>query len=223
MEGGDISRLRLRFLVDDFISRVHAHKRERENGEFWGTFLSKFITFYAHEYITNMQQNTSASFKTCGVQRGVRANVFVERVGRRHGRQNNNSFNNNNNNKKKKSNSVRINDGFRRQRVQVKVTSAAGTTTGGNGDDNDETIKVILKVPDMMCEGCAESVTNALESSDSFSSSSSVKGEISIDLETKFVTVSVKGCASAVEAMGKIPEFVQALKENGFDSEPVFD
>jgi hypothetical protein len=28
---------------------------------------------------------------------------------------------------------------------------------------------------------------------------------------------------AAVEAMGKIPEFVQALKENGFDSEPVFD
>lgn len=161
----------------------------------------------------------SASFKTCCVQKGVRANVFVERVGRRHGRrENNNSFNSNN----KKSNTVRIiNDGFRRQRVRVKVTSAAGTT--GNGDDDEETIKVILKVPDMMCEGCAESVTNALESSDSFASSSSVKGEISIDLETKFVTVSVKGCASAVEAMGKIPEFVQALKENGFDSEPVFD
>ena len=161
----------------------------------------------------------SASFKTCCVQKGLRANVSVERVGRRHGRrQNNNNFNNSN---EKKSNTKRINDGFRRQRVRVKVTSAAGTT--GNGDDDDETIKVILKVPDMMCEGCAESVTNALESSDSFSSSSSVKGEISIDLETKFVTVSVKGCASAVEAMGKIPEFVQALKENGFDSEPVFD
>ena len=162
----------------------------------------------------------SASFKTCCVQKGFRANVFVERVGRRHGRrENNNSFNSNN----KKSNTVRIiNDGFRRQRVRVKVTSAAGTT-GGNGDDDEETIKVILKVPDMMCEGCAESVTNALESSDSFSSSSSVKGEISIDLETKFVTVSVKGCASAVEGLGKIPEFVQALKENGFGSEPVFD
>ena len=144
----------------------------------------------------------------------------MERVGRRHGRRhNNNNFNNSN---EKKSNTKRIiNDGFRRQRVRVKVTSAAGTT--GNGDDDEETIKVILKVPDMMCEGCAESVTNALESSDSFASSSSVKGEISIDLETKFVTVSVKGCASAVEAMGKIPEFVQALKENGFDSEPVFD
>ena len=49
-----------------------------------------------------------------------------------------------------------------------------------------------------------------------------MKGEISIDLETKLVTV-VKGCASAVEGLGKIPEFVQALKENGFDSEPVFD
>lgn len=161
----------------------------------------------------------SASFKTCCVQKGFRANVSVERVGRRHERrQNNNNFNNSN---EKKSNTKRINDGFRRQRVRVKVTSAAGTT--GNGDDDEETIKVILKVPDMMCEGCAESVTNALESSDSFASSSSVKGEISIDLETKFVTVSVKGCASAVEAMGKIPEFVQALKENGFDSEPVFD
>jgi copper chaperone CopZ len=163
----------------------------------------------------------SASFKTCCVQKGFRANVSVERVGRRHGRrEKNNSFNTSSNNKK--SNTVRIiNDGFRRQRVRVKVTSAAGTT--GNGDDDDETIKVILKVPDMMCEGCAESVTNALESSDSFSSSSTVKGEISIDLETKLVTVSVRGCTSAVEGLGKIPEFVQALKENGFDSEPVFD
>lgn len=199
---------------------MRAYERERERMENFGELFSpKFITFYAHEYITNMQQNMSASFKTCCVQKGFRANVFVERVGRRHGRRhNNNNFNNSN---EKKSNTKRINDGFRRQRVRVKVTSAAGTT--GNGDDDEETIKVILKVPDMMCEGCAESVTNALESSDSFASSSSVKGEISIDLETKFVTVSVKGCASAVEAMGKIPEFVQALKENGFDSEPVFD
>lgn len=40
---GDISRFR----VDDFISRVHARvrKRERENGEFWGTFLSKIHHF----------------------------------------------------------------------------------------------------------------------------------------------------------------------------------
>ena len=199
---------------------MRAYERERERMENFGELFSpKFITFYAHEYITNMQQNMSASFKTCCVQKGFRANVSVERVGRRHGRRhNNNNFNNSN---EKKSNTKRINDGFRRQRVRVKVTSAAGTT--GNGDDDEETIKVILKVPDMMCEGCAESVTNALESSDSFASSSSVKGEISIDLETKFVTVSVKGCASAVEAMGKIPEFVQALKENGFDSEPVFD
>ena len=195
--------------------------RERKGWRILGKFFSPNSSLFTHTNITNMQQNMSASFKTCCVQRGFRANV-VERVGANHGRQNNNSFNNSNNNKK--SNSMRINDVFRRQTRGVKVKSAAGTTTGGNGDDeNDEVIKVILKVPDMMCEGCAESVTNALESSDSFSSSSSVQGEISIDLETKFVTVSVRGCASAVEAMGKIPEFVQALKENGFDSEPVFD
>ena len=30
-----------------------------------------------------------------------------------------------------------------------------------------------------------------------------MKGEILIDLETKFVTVSVKGCASAVEGWGR--------------------
>lgn len=200
---------------------MRAYERERE-WRILGNFSLQNSSLFTH---TNTQQirkqNMSASFKTCCVQKGFRANVFVERVGRRHGRrENNNSFNTSSNNNK--SNTVRIiNDGFRRQRVRVKVTSAAGTT--GNGDDDEETIKVILKVPDMMCEGCAESVTNALESSDSFASSSSVKGEISIDLETKFVTVSVKGCASAVEAMGKIPEFVQALKENGFDSEPVFD
>ena len=92
--------------------------------------------------------------------------------------------------------------------------------SSANNDDNDgvgEIIKVVLKVPDMMCEGCAESVTKALKESDD-----STK-EISIDLETKLVTVSVGGCASAVEAMGKIPELVGALKENGFDAEPVFD
>lgn len=212
---GDISRFR----VDNFISRLHARVRERERMENFGELFSPKIHHFSARK-TNMPQNMSASFKTCCVQKGFRANVFVERVGANHGRRENNSFNSNN----KKSNTKRIiNDGFRRQRVRVKVTSAAGTTTGGNGDDDEETIKVILKVPDMMCEGCAESVTNALESSDSFSSSSSVKAEISIDLETKLVTVSVKGCASAVEAMGKIPEFVQALKENGFDSEPVFD
>ena len=212
---GDISRFR----VDDFISRVHARVRKREREwRILGNFSLQNSSLFTRTNKQIRKQNMSASFKTCCVQKGVRANVFVERVGRRHGRENNNSFNSNN----KKSNTMRIiNDGFRRQRVRVKVTSAAGTT--GNGDDDEETIKVILKVPDMMCEGCAESVTNALESSDSFASSSSVKGEISIALETKFVTVSVKGCASAVEAMGKIPEFVQALKENGFDSEPVFD
>ena len=198
---------------------MRAYERERE-WRILGNFSLQNSSLFTP---TNTQQirkqNMSASFKTCCVQKGFRANVSVERVGRRHGRRhNNNNFNNSN---EKKSNTKRINDGFRRQRVRVKVTSAAGTT--GNGDDDEETIKVILKVPDMMCEGCAESVTNALESSDSFASSSSVKGEISIDLETKFVTVSVKGCASAVEGLGKIPEFVQALKENGFDSEPVFD
>jgi copper chaperone CopZ len=99
-------------------------------------------------------------------------------------------------------------------------------SSSSNNNDNDdgvggEIIKVVLKVPDMMCEGCAESVTNALkESSDD---DDSTTREISIDLETKLVTVSVGGCASAVEAMGKIPELVGALKENGFDAEPVFD
>ena len=97
------------------------------------------------------------------------------------------------------------------------------SSSSSNNNDNDgvgggEIIKVVLKVPDMMCEGCAESVTNALKESND-----STTREISIDLETKLVTVSVGGCASAVEAMGKIPELVNALKENGFDAEPVFD
>ena len=101
----------------------------------------------------------------------------------------------------------------RRNHHHQKVHSSA------NNNDNDgvgDIVKVVLKVPDMMCEGCAESVTNALKES-------STTREISIDLETKLVTVSVGGCASAVEAMGKIPELVGALKENGFDAEPVFD
>jgi len=96
--------------------------------------------------------------------------------------------------------------------------------SSANNNDNDgvgDIVKVVLKVPDMMCEGCAESVTNALK--ESSGDVDSTTREISIDLETKLVTVSVGGCASAVEAMGKIPELVGALKENGFDAEPVFD
>ena len=59
----------------------------------------------------------------------------------------------------------------------------------------------------MMCEGCSETVTNALKSE------SSVVGPI--DLETKLVSVNVRGCASAVEAMAKIPTLVEALKRTG--------
>jgi len=100
-------------------------------------------------------------------------------------------------------------------------------SSSSSNDNNDngvggEIIKVVLKVPDMMCEGCAESVTNALKESKSGDDDSTTR-EISIDLETKLVTVSVGGCASAVEALVKIPELVNALKENGFDAEPVFD
>ena len=60
MEGGDISR----FLVDGFISRVHARIRERERMENFGElFLSNFITFYAHEYITNTQAKHERFFQ----------------------------------------------------------------------------------------------------------------------------------------------------------------
>ena len=61
-EEGDISRFR----VDDFISRVHARvrEREREDGEFWGTFLSKIHHFFdAHEYITNTQAKHERFFQ----------------------------------------------------------------------------------------------------------------------------------------------------------------
>ena len=47
---GDISR----FLVDDFISRVHARVRKRERMENFGELFSpKFITFYACARIRN--------------------------------------------------------------------------------------------------------------------------------------------------------------------------
>ena len=98
----------------------------------------------------------------------------------------------------------------RRSRSSGRTAPRASSSSGEND------VEVVIKVPDMMCEGCSETVTNALKSESSV-------GEISIDLETKLVSVNVRGCASAVEAMGKIPTLVEALKENGFDSEPVFD
>lgn len=59
MEGG-ISR----FLVDDFISRVHARVRKRERMENFGELFSpKFITFYAHEYITKTQAKHERFFQ----------------------------------------------------------------------------------------------------------------------------------------------------------------
>lgn len=98
----------------------------------------------------------------------------------------------------------------RRSRSSGRTAPRASSSSGEND------VEVVIKVPDMMCEGCSETVTNALKSESSV-------GEISIDLETKLVSVNVRGCASAVEAMAKIPTLVEALKENGFDSEPVFD
>ena len=100
----------------------------------------------------------------------------------------------------------------RRSRSSGRTAPRASSSSSSGEND----VEVVIKVPDMMCEGCSETVTNALKSESSV-------GEISIDLETKLVSVNVRGCASAVEAMAKIPTLVEALKENGFDSEPVFD
>ena len=57
---GDISRFR----VDDFISRVNARVRKRERMENFGELFSpKFITFYAHEYITKTQAKHERFFQ----------------------------------------------------------------------------------------------------------------------------------------------------------------
>ena len=100
-----------------------------------------------------------------------------------------------------------------RETLAVERENRSRASSSSSSGEND--VEVVIKVPDMMCEGCSETVTNALKSESSV-------GEISIDLETKLVSVNVRG-SSAVEAMAKIPTLVEALKENGFDSEPVFD
>ena len=71
---GDISRLRLRFLIG--LSLVHAHRERERMEKFWGVFLSVTSLFYAYGALeTYTQQNMSASFKTC-VQKGFKSERF---------------------------------------------------------------------------------------------------------------------------------------------------
>jgi copper chaperone CopZ len=66
----------------------------------------------------------------------------------------------------------------------------------------------------MLCEGCASSVTEALEATGAVSG-------VEVDLESKLVTVSVP-CESQMDGLAAMPKLVDAVKGAGFDAEPEF-
>ena len=78
-------------------------------------------------------------------------------------------------------------------------------------------MKITLRVGDMMCDGCAETVSNAI-------CKTQLVDDISVDVDKKLVEVVVgeKGGASQVERLAKVKELVEAVKAADFDAEPVF-
>ena len=68
----------------------------------------------------------------------------------------------------------------------------------------------------MMCEGCAESVTEALRKA-----SPDRVVTVDVNLETKMVRVGVNA-ESAVAGLMLMPALVDAVKGAGFDAEPEF-
>lgn len=90
---------------------------------------------------------------------------------------------------------------------------AAAADAGGASDD--DTVEIALKVDGMMCEGCAESVTEALRKA------SPDVAAVDVNLESKIVRVGVKA-ESAVAGLTLMPALVDAVKGAGFDAEPEF-
>ena len=81
---------------------------------------------------------------------------------------------------------------------------------------DDDTVEIALKVDGMMCEGCAESVTEALRKA-----SPDRVVTVDVNLETKMVRVGVNA-ESAVAGLTLMPALVDAVKGAGFDAEPEF-
>ena len=79
---------------------------------------------------------------------------------------------------------------------------------------DDEPMEITLKVDGMMCDGCAETVTNALKAKRGVKS-------VKVDLETKKVSVFVE-CDTMVEGLTRLPELVGAVTKAGFKAEPEF-
>ena len=87
------------------------------------------------------------------------------------------------------------------------------TIRAANGDD--EPFEISIKVDGMMCEGCVESVTNALTGAED-----AVK-EVKVDLDAKKVSVFV-ACETMMDGLAMMPTLVEAVKGAGFDAEPDF-
>jgi len=67
----------------------------------------------------------------------------------------------------------------------------------------------------MMCDGCASSVTEALEAA-----ADAVK-DVKVDLEAKKVSVFV-ACDTMMDGLAMMPQLVEAVQEAGFEAEPDF-
>ena len=94
-------------------------------------------------------------------------------------------------------------------------TVRAAAAAGGGGASDDDTVEIALKVDGMMCEGCVESVTEALRKA------SPDVAAVDVNLESKMVRVGVKA-ESAVAGLTLMPALVDAVKGAGFDAEPEF-
>ena len=66
-----------------------------------------------------------------------------------------------------------------------------------------------------MCDGCAESVTEAL-------SAAPAVADVKVSLEEKKVSVFVT-CDTMMDGLAMMPELVEAVKGAGFEAEPDFE
>ena len=95
-----------------------------------------------------------------------------------------------------------------------RTATAATRYTIRASDGEDEPFEISLKVEGMMCDGCAESVTEAL-------SAAPAVADVKVSLEEKKVSVFVT-CDTMMDGLAMMPELVEAVKGAGFEAEPDF-
>lgn len=85
-------------------------------------------------------------------------------------------------------------------------------TEGDIDEAGDGVVELEVKIEGMKCGGCSSRVEEAL------SGMAGVAG-VRVDLDAKLATVDVHA-PSLLDAMNMLPQFVDAIKELGFEAEP---